>query len=388
MGNLNKIPQLRFPEFKAEWEFQRNKDLVSRVSIPVEVEEDVFYKQIGIRSHGKGIFHKEPVTGKSLGNKRVFWIQKDMFIVNIVFAWELAVAKTSEKEEGLIASHRFPMYQPKENTSNVDYLLHYYLTRKGKHLLGLASPGGAGRNKTLGQKEFEKLKYLIPTFEEQSKIANFLSTMDKRIAILRKKKAELEEYKKGVMRKIFKQEIRFKDDDGSNFPEWEEKKLGDVLDYLQPTKFLVSDTDYKDKYTTPVLTAGKKFILGYTDEKEGVFSDNLPTIIFDDFTTAFHFVDFPFKAKSSAMKMLIPRNENLNIRFFYEVMRTINFPLSEHKRYWISEYQNEKIPYPHINEQAKITDFLSSIDNSIDKVSNQVDESLKYKQGLLQKMFV
>src|SRR5450830_2058806 len=83
---------------------------------------------------------------------------------------------------------------------------------------------------------------------------------------------------------------------------WRPKELGQCLDYLQPTKFLVNSTAYDDKYETPVVTAGKTFILGYTNETEGVFDNPLPVIIFDDFTTASQYVDFQFKAKSSAMK--------------------------------------------------------------------------------------
>ena len=98
--------------------------------------------------------------------------------MNIVFAWEQAVAKTTEKETGMIASHRFPMYSPVETQSDLDYLLQFFLTRKGKSLLELASPGGAGRNKTLGQKEFENLKFLVPNDAEQTKIASFITAID------------------------------------------------------------------------------------------------------------------------------------------------------------------------------------------------------------------
>ncbi len=156
----SKTPEIRFPEFNNEWEVKKMGKLVSRISKPVDLEDTKEYQEIGIRSHGKGLFYKEHITGKEIGNKRVFWIEEDCFIVNIVFAWEQAVAKTTSKQLGLIASHRFPMYKPKENTAHLDYLLHFFLTPKGKHLLGLASPGGAGRNKTLGQKEFENLKFV------------------------------------------------------------------------------------------------------------------------------------------------------------------------------------------------------------------------------------
>jgi len=233
-----------------------------------------------------------------------------------------------------------------------------------------------------------RIRLNLPSPTEQTKIATFLTAVDKRINLLQKKKTELEQYKKGVMQKLFSQTLRFKNDNSSDFEDWEVKKLGEVLDYLQPTKFLVSSTEYNNEYKTPVLTAGKTFILGYSNETEGIFSENLPAIIFDDFTTAFKFVDFPFKAKSSAMKMLIPVDKNVNIKFIFEVMKTIKFPLAEHKRYWISEYQNEKIPYPSKDEQQKIATFLSSIDKSIENIANQIDDSVIFKKGLLQKMFV
>ena len=103
------------------------------------------------------------------------------------------------------------------------------------------------------------------------------------------------------------------------------RKLGEVLEYEQPTKYLVSSTDYKDEYTIPVLTAGKSFVLGNTNEKNGIFpKEKLPVIIFDDFTTAIKFVDFPFKVKSSAMKILHAKKNEADIRFLFYKMLTIN----------------------------------------------------------------
>ena len=135
------------------WSRRKITEILERVAKPVSPQENTKYREIGIRSHGKGIFHKDPVTSLDLGNKRVFEVIPNSFVVNIVFAWEQAVAKTTENEIGFIASHRFPQFQPKNNSCDIDYLLYLFKTSKGKHLLGLASPGGAGRNKTLGQKE-------------------------------------------------------------------------------------------------------------------------------------------------------------------------------------------------------------------------------------------
>ena len=136
------VPKIRFKSFSASLGKHKIEDILARFVSPVSVSTIGKYREIGIRSHGRGLFHKEEVSGAELGNKRVFWIKKDAVIFNIVFAWEQAVAITSSKDEGCIASHRFPMYLPKDNKCNTDYIRRYFLTKKGKYLLELASPGG------------------------------------------------------------------------------------------------------------------------------------------------------------------------------------------------------------------------------------------------------
>lgn len=199
-------PKLRLPEFRnsGEWVKAKISDLLRKVSNPVNVKSDELYREIGIKSHGKGVFHKEPILGKALGNKRVFWVEKNSFVVNIVFAWELAIANTSSQEDGMIASHRFPMYKPYKNRADVTYIKYFFLTLKGKELLWIASPGGAGRNKTLGQKDFENLEFLIPPcLDEQKRIADVLSSIDELIGDASQKLDELKIYKKGLVQRIF-----------------------------------------------------------------------------------------------------------------------------------------------------------------------------------------
>ena len=169
--------------------------------------------------------------------------------------------------------------------------------------------------------------------------------------------------------------------------EWRRKKLGGLLDYLQPTKYLVSSTAYKDTYATPVLTAGKTFILGYTNEENDIYSDNLPVIIFDDFTTSSQFVDFPFKAKSSAMKILIAKN-NTNIKFSFEAMQNLQYEVGVHKRHWISVFSKLHVLVPQNNkEQHKIADCLLSIDELITAHIKKYQTLQSYKKGLLQNLF-
>lgn len=236
--------------------------------------------------------------------------------------------------------------------------------------------------------DIPKLNINIPSLSEQQKIASFLSEVDDKITKLTIKKDLIKQYKKGVMQKIFNQELKFKDDDGNEFPKWEKKKLGELLDYEQPTKYIVESTEYNDSFKTPVLTAGKSFLLGYTNETDGIYN-KVPTIIFDDFTMANKYVDFEFKVKSSAMKILQPKTDDVYIKFIYEAIQMINYPKgNEHKRFWISEYSKIKIGYPCKKEQIKIANFLSDIDSKIEALIKNIDNSVTFKKGLLQSMFV
>ncbi|ESE31368.1 type I restriction modification DNA specificity domain protein [Eubacterium brachy ATCC 33089] len=168
--------------------------------------------------------------------------------------------------------------------------------------------------------------------------------------------------------------------------EWEEKELNESLDYLQPTQYLVQSENYSDNYETPVLTAGKSFVLGYTNEKDGIFNNKLPVIIFDDFTTDSKFVDFPFKVKSSAIKILLAKY-NYNIKFIFEIMQMVNYEVFVHKRHWISIFSKLKVLIPKLPEQQKIADCLSSIDDLISAEEKKALLLNNYKKGWMQKLF-
>lgn len=144
-------------------------------------------------------------------------------------------------------------------------------------------------------------------------------------------------------------------------------KLEDIVDYEQPQRYIVESTEYSEAYKTPVLTAGKSFVIGHTNETEGVF-DKVPVIIFDDFTTDSKYVDFSFKVKSSAMKILHVKR-GINIKYVYFFMSITRLVGKTHKRYWISEYSKLDIPLPPYNEQCRIVDAIERIKNRIDDIS-------------------
>lgn len=158
--------------------------------------------------------------------------------------------------------------------------------------------------------------------------------------------------------------------------------LGDVADYEQPTKYLVNSTVYNDNYPIPVLTAGKTFILGYTNEDEGIyFASKSPVIIFDDFTTANKWVDFDFKAKSSAMKMITSKNEKFALlKYIYYWLNTLpnNQIDGDHKRQWISNYANKLIPIPPLSVQTEIVKILDTLTELTSELTSEL--TLRRKQ--------
>jgi len=179
---------------------------------------------------------------------------------------------------------------------------------------------------------------------------------------------------------------RYKEKEEYKKQKWPMVELGEVLDYEQPTKYIVKSVNYDDSYKTPVLTAGKTFVLGHTNEKEGVFPANkLPVIIFDDFTTAIKFVDFPFKVKSSAMKILHAKKDKADVRFLFELMKTIKFRHEQHKRYWISEYSKIKIPLPPLKVQKEILQRIKNKQEIINDARELIAKTEREREQILDK---
>jgi type I restriction enzyme S subunit len=363
---------LRFPGFEGEWEKMTLKDIckmqagkfVSTTEIFNNQNDDLFpcFGGNGLRGYTKsfnqiGTYSLIGRQGALCGN------------VN------LAHGKFHATEHAIVV---------KPNVE-IDTIWLYYLLfnlNLNQYATGMAQPG-------LSIQNIEKIETTIPVdILEQQRIATFLSLIDERIQTQSKIIKDLKVLKTSISKKIFSQELRFKDDLGNEFEEWEEVLLGDILDYEQPTNYLVSSTEYDDNYEIPVVTAGKTFILGYTNEEHGVFEkEKLPAIIFDDFTTASQFVDFQFKAKSSAMKILKTKKEN-NIRFAFEAMQMINYEIGGHGRHWISIFSKLTISLPSTAEQTKIANFLSSIDAKIELETKLLEKLDEQKKFLLQQIFI
>ncbi|GAA9654728.1 hypothetical protein HpVa89_05040 [Helicobacter pylori] len=226
--------------------------------------------------------------------------------------------------------------------------------------------------------EFSNFEILLPPLNEQSAIANILSGLDRYLHALDSLILKKESVKKALSFDLLSQRKRLK---GFN-QAWQRVRLGDILSYEQPTKYLVATTQYLQKGFTPILTAGKTFILGYTNDKHGIYT-NIPVIIFDDFTTDSKMINFPFKVKSSAIKILSLRDNNqADLKYIYEKLTLLKYQVTDHKRYWIDEFSNFEILLPPLNEQSAIANILSGLDNEITSLKNKKRQFENIKKAL------
>ena len=246
--------------------------------------------------------------------------------------------------------------------------------------------------------EYSKLRIPIPPKNEQQRILKELHKWISLIEYVEQEKVDLQSYIIQTKKKILDLAIHGKlipqdpadepasellkrvnpnaeiTSDNEHYPQlpnnWVLCKLEDIVDYEQPTLYIVTSTEYKDTFATPVLTAGKSFIIGRTNETKGVFS-NLPCIIFDDFTTDSKYVDFPFKVKSSAMKILKVKDEILlkYVAMFMSITRLVG---KTHKRYWISEYSKIQIPIPPKEEQKRIISAVEKLNNLLCNITESL----------------
>ncbi len=221
----------------------------------------------------------------------------------------------------------------------------------------------------------------VPPIPEQRAIAEALSDVDGLLnsleALITKKQA----IKQATMQQLLTGRTRL-----PGFSKvWKKIKIRDLLAYRRPDPYIVQSDEYMEHGTIPVLTANKAFILGYTDEVSGI-CHNFPVIVFDDFTTDSKYATFPFKVKSSAIKLLYPKHERINLKYVFDRMQLIDFPLGNHKRYYISEYQNLELCAPDYDEQHAIAAVLSNMDAEITALEQRLDKTRAIKQGMMQQL--
>ncbi|HEH9394958.1 TPA: restriction endonuclease subunit S [Aeromonas salmonicida] len=389
------------------WSIKPVANILEKVSNPVNVNPEMVYHEIGIRSHGKGIFYKEPIFGQELGNKRVFYVEPDCFVVNIVFAWEQAIAKTTTDEKGKIASHRFPMFKPRKDLCDIDYILYLFKSRKGKYLLELASPGGAGRNKTLGQSEFSKLELILPPIEEQKKIAKILFTWEKAIGTTEQLLANSQKQKKALMQQLLTGKKRLLDSNGVRFSgEWVHGRLGELCTFKGGSAFKEEYQGHSEgdlpfiKVSDMNLRGNEKYI-GYannwlTDQaakelKAKAFPKD--TIVFAKVGAALLLnrrrILFRPTIIDNNMMAAIPTKFG-DTEFIYQLMLAVDFAKLVQEGAVPSVNQGDlasfKISYPEKEEQQKIAAVLSTAEQEITALRQELAALKQEKKALMQQL--
>ena len=403
-----------------DWGIKRLDQLLIRIKKTVIVDSKTKYREIGIRSHCKGIFHKKEVEGWKIGNKRVFWVVPDCFIFNNVFAWEQAIDLTTHNEKGMIASHRFPMYKPFEKQIDLTFLRYFFSTPIGKHLLGLASPGGAGRNKTLGLDKFMKIQIPYPSYIEQRKIAEILSTWDEAIekteALIRAKK----KLKRGLMQQLltgkkrfgeFVKSTKFKKTKIGMVPEdWEVRKLEEIVTKI---KLGGNYPNNEGNQGFPLIKMGnisrgkinfKK--VEYLPKKIDLNKNDLlreNDLLFNTRNTlelvgkvAIWKKEKPVAYYNSNLLRItcnlqfISSNDYMNLVFnsYYGLSQLRSFAIGTTSvaAIYNRDLLKFKVLLPPLPEQQKIASVLSTIDKEISILQSQLSTLKQQKKGLMQQL--
>lgn len=409
-------PKLRFPEFKVNWKTELLENIAVRGSGHTPNKKyDNYYNG--------GVKWVSLADSKSLDNgyieKTIYEISADGLKKSsavlhpkesVLLSRDAGVGKSAVMKTDMAVSQHFIVWKPLENKLN-NWFLYYKLQILKPEFERIAI---GNTIKTIGLPYFKKLSFYVPFIDEQTKIANFLSSIDEKINLLKEKKSLLEDYKKGIMQKIFNQEIRFKDENGNDFVNWEVKTLGDIgtfqtssIDKLSKDEeeevFLVNymnvyrheNVNNETKKNLQIVTAKESQILSCNLKKGDILftpSSETPddighsVVIFEDLEKcvySYHLMRF---RPNISIDILYSHYFCNNVKVLSQISRlatgSTRFTIS------VKSFSSILIDLPCFNEQSKIANFLSAIDKKIELVSTQIKDTKDYKNGLLQQMFV
>ncbi|MBP3836707.1 MAG: restriction endonuclease subunit S, partial [Pyramidobacter sp.] len=327
----------------------------------------------------------------ALGKKNVFWVEPNCFVLNIVFAWEQAIAKTTESERGMIASHRFPMFQANESKVDLDYLIAYLLTKRGTEILKMVSPGGAGRNKTLSQEAFLKCKIPLPPLAEQKKIAAILSTQDRVIELKERRLEEKRRQKKYLMQVLLSGKIRLH----GCLQKWKYVKARTLFDNISDRKHeerleVLSATQDRGIIPRTQVEIDIKFdersLSSYKRVRRGNFVISLRS-----FQGGIEYSDYDGLI-SPAYTVLSP-SEKISSKFYKQYFKSDDYVnrlnvavygIRDGKQISYDDFGNIKIPYPPQEVQEEIADILSTADRELSLLRADLEQERQKKKALMQ----
>ena len=372
------VPNLRFPEFEGEWQEKRLSDIadfskgigISKDQLSADGEPCILYGELYTKYKYETI--KEVISKTNIDNTKLVKSKANDVIITCSgeTAEEIATARCVLKDDILLGGDLNIIRLHGYDGSFMSYQLN------GKRKYDIAKVAQGVSVVHLYGEHLKNIKTINPSLNEQKKIANLLSLLDERISTQNKIIEKLESLIKGIRNDVFG---KLRKSVGFN------AMISDVLSYEQPQSYLVEDTEYTNE-GTPVLTANKAFILGYTSEIEGIY-DKGDCIIFDDFTLDCKYVDFSFKVKSSAIKILTAKNKEL-LRYTFEFLKYLDLSTEEHKRHYITETQNKEFILPTVQIIRTIAHAFYALSLWKETIVKQRYAFEKQKQHLLRQMFI
>lgn len=380
-------PKLRFKEFGGDWT-KVSLDKVSKVfdgthQTPNYVESGIKFVSVeNIHApYDSDKFITEEAFKKDFKNQP----QLNDILMTRITAGEIGATAIVDDREPLAYYVSLALIRPKAVVTT-PFLNQYigtpfFKNELHKRIIHVAFP----KKINLGDIN-ECLVSLPDKQEEQTKIASFLSAVDEKISQLTQKHELLSQYKQGMMQKLFSQQIRFKADDGSEFGEWEVSKFDEVLSTISIRSNQIQASQIVEEGDIPVIDQGQKYIAGYTQAISKIIEPKSGLIIFGDHTTFLKYVDFPFVVGADGVKVLEVEKNSLSKYVYYYLCHNKLQPEGYKRHFTI--LREIEILVPCLEEQTKIANFLSAIDQKIKKVAQQIEESKQWKKGLLQQMFV
>lgn len=384
---MRKVPKLRFKEFSDGWEEKKLGEIGNKITLKNNSEK---IKTVLTNSAEKGIVKQEDFFDKEITNEKninnYYIVSKNDFVYNPRISKQAPYGPINKSNIDIgIVSPLYLVFNIKNE--NVNFLEKYFKSSYWySYMYNIGNSGARSDRMNIGVNDFFNMPINIPSLQEQEKIANFLTSIDKKISLTEEKLELFREYKKGVMQKIFLQELRFKDSNGNDYPEWEEKRFDEVYTTVSNKEFQIKNSEILNIGKYRVIDQGKEKIAGYSNNELKVFKD-IPIIVYGDHTTNIKFVDFNFILGGDGTKLLTTKNQR-HLKFLYFALDNYNITPEGYKRHF--SILKEIILYipSSLEEQKKIADFLSSIDSKLESIEKELEGLKEFKKGLLQQMFV
>ena len=387
----NNIPQLRFPEFKGEWEKKKLGEVAEKINSgktplggeSVYTERGILFIRSQNVNDDKLSFENSTYIPEEINNTMKNSVVKaNDILLNITGAsLGRSCVVPNDFIIGNVNQHVCIIRLNKEE-SNPRFVQPILSSTKGQNIF-ISLQTGSGRE-GLNFESIKGIEISFPPLPEQTRIASFFTVIDKKISELKQKKALLEQYKKGVMQKLFSQELRFKDSDGKDFPDWERKKLGEVCEKKSSN---ISANKIEDNFGEYIIY-GASGILKKVDFYE---EENEYVSIIKDGAGVGRIVYCKGKSSVLGTMEIIKPKIQLNTYFLYCLLENIDFTKyitgSTIPHIYFKDYKNEDCGIPSLPEQTKIANFLSAIDEKINRTQKQIEQAEVWKKGLLQQMF-